>query len=194
MGVAIGILRWQAAVFQKGFHFFSGFLSGKPGISQTFADAVAQSAAGVEGVRRGLENHLHGSVDLPQRLAFQVGDVLAVQKDGAGGHVHQTGDHVDGGGFAAAAVPDDGETLAGEQVKADIFHGGKVRLPLPGEGFGQAADFQDRFHIFTSGAGVRPQEAPWYSLPGDWSGYPRFFRIPRSFHLSAPARCRPWRR
>ena len=26
---------------QKGFHFFSGFLSGKSGISQTFADTVA---------------------------------------------------------------------------------------------------------------------------------------------------------
>ena len=194
MGIAVGIFRGQAAVFQEGFHFFPGFLSGESGVSQAFADTVAQSAAGVKGLRRGLENHLHGSVDLPQRLAFQVGDVLAVQKDGAGGHVHQPGDHVDGGGFAAAAFPDDGEALAGEQVKADIFHGGKVRLPLPGEGFGQAADFQDRFHVFTSGAGARPQGVLWYSLPEDLPEHPRFFRIPRSFRPSVPARCRPWRR
>ena len=45
MGVAIGIFRGQAAVFQEGFHFFPGFLWGKSGVSQAFADTVAQLKA-----------------------------------------------------------------------------------------------------------------------------------------------------
>ena len=41
MRVAAGIFRGQAAVFQEGFYSFPGFLLGKPGISQAFADTVA---------------------------------------------------------------------------------------------------------------------------------------------------------
>ena len=69
------------------------------------------------------------------------------------------GDHVDGGGFAAAAFPDDGQALPGKQVEGDAVDGGKVFLTLPGKDFGQVFYVQNRFHGYLRSLGTAASRA-----------------------------------
>ena len=62
---------------------------------------------------------------------------LAVEQDLAGGHLHQPGDHLHGGGFAGAVRPQVAGDLAGAGRKADVVDGGD-----PGESLANVAKFE----------------------------------------------------
>ena len=159
VGVAVREFRLQAALFQQSLHFFPGLPFGYPGVAQALPDAVPQSPTGVEGFRRGLEHHLQGSVNPAELLALPMGDVLSVQDDVPGVSVCQPGDHIHGGGFAAAAFPDDGQALPGKQAEGDAVDGGKVWLTLPGKDLGQVFYVQNRFHGYLRSLGTAASRA-----------------------------------
>jgi arginyl-tRNA synthetase len=122
-------------------HFLVRFRPAHAAVAQALADAVAQGAARVEGIRRRLEDHLHLAISLAQSFSAQAGDVLAVEQDAALGRIKQAGDHVDHRGLAAAALADQAQALTGIELKADVVHGREIRLPLAGEDFGEIFNF-----------------------------------------------------
>ena len=88
-----------------------------------------------------------------------MGDVLSAQGDSPGGGIHQPGDHIHGGGFAAAAFPDDGQALPGKQVEGNAVDGGKIFLTLPGKDLGQIFYVQNRFHGYLRSLGTAASRA-----------------------------------
>ena len=64
MGLAGGKLRCEAALREQAFDFLLRLCPAHTEVSQAFADAVAQCAARVKGIRRRLEHHLHLAVGL----------------------------------------------------------------------------------------------------------------------------------
>ena len=140
MGIAGGEVSRQAALLQKPCDLCLCFRAASAVIAQALPNPVAQGAAGVEGLRRCLEDHLHLRVDPAQLSAADAGNVIPIQDDFALRRVQKPGDHVDSGGLAAAALSDEAQTFAGHQLKADMIHRGDIRLPLACKYLGEALD------------------------------------------------------
>ena len=66
-----------------------------------------------------------------------MGDFPAIQENAAGGGIQKPGNQVHCRGLSAAAFADDGKAFPGKQFKVNAIDSGKIRLPLPGEGFSQ---------------------------------------------------------
>ena len=113
MGIAIRKVSRKPALSQQPLHFFAGFLPGHPDVSQALPNAVPQGPARVKGICGGLEHHLHFPIDLTKFPAFQMGNIRTIQQNASFCGIQQPGNQVHQGGLAAAAFPDDAQTLAG---------------------------------------------------------------------------------
>ena len=106
MGIAIRKVSRKPALPQQPLHFFTGFLPGHPDVSQTLPNAVTQGPARVKGICGGLEHHLHFPIDLTKFPAFQMGNLLTIEKNLSFCGIQQPGDHIHRSGLAAAAFAD----------------------------------------------------------------------------------------
>ncbi len=68
--------------------------------------------------RIALEHHAHAAF-----FRAQGSDVAALEQDAAMGGLHKAGDHLQGGGLAAAGGPEQGEELAAPDLQAQVFDG-----------------------------------------------------------------------
>ncbi len=107
-------------------------LLGAPFVALGRVDAVEphrrldDGADGVPGVQRRvrvLEDHLEVAAGFPHPSGGPVGDVLAVEQDGAAGGFEQPGDQAARGRLAAAGLADQPQRLAGSDREVDAVDG-----------------------------------------------------------------------
>ena len=102
-----------------------------PWILQALADAVADRRAWVEAGVRVLEDDLHPPPVRLQRGALDLGDVLAIEQDGARRRVDEAQEQPSDRGLAAARLADEAERFAATDLEADAVHGlDEADLPL----------------------------------------------------------------
>ena len=70
MGIAVCVFFFQAASFQKFFHFSPGFGAAYPHISQAFSDSVPERTARIKGFHWHLKYHLNIPL-LPEKASFR---------------------------------------------------------------------------------------------------------------------------
>ena len=164
VGIALCKVRRKSAALQQLPGALARICFGQAVVAHALADAVSERAAGIKGLRRRLKDDLHLFPRGTQGLPFQLRDVQSVEHDGAGGRRCEPGDEMHKRGFAAAALADEAEALARQEVERHVPHGADV-LPAPElKGFGQSADGQDRFRHLSrlpSPAAARRPSAFW---------------------------------
>ena len=80
---------------------------------------------------------------LRELLVRQLGDVSAVDLDGAGRRLEQASDQIEQRAFAVAGTSDDGDQFTLVHGEAHVVDGGETRA-APGEFTGQIIDFKHR--------------------------------------------------
>src|SRR5581483_4484729 len=86
-------------------------------------DDAADGLAGIERGERVLEDHLHVPAPFAEGPALEVGDVLALELDGALRNVVQTHDHASEGGLAAPRLAHEPDGLARVDVEIHAVDG-----------------------------------------------------------------------
>jgi hypothetical protein len=86
------------------------------------ADDLADALAGVQRCVRVLEDDLHVAAQWAQLAGAGVGDVVALERDGAVGWVQQPHDAARERRLAAAGLPNQSERLPGRQPQRDVIH------------------------------------------------------------------------
>ncbi|GAA3093509.1 hypothetical protein GCM10020001_006320 [Nonomuraea salmonea] len=162
LGLPAGELRGVAqrvvGVEADAFHQLLGVrppaaLGGAALVEQRRVEYAFDGVAGIERGERVLEDDLDVAAEAGQGFALGVGDVLAVELQGAFRRVHEFGDHAGGGGLAAAGLADDGQRLAQAYLEADPVHGGELGFRAEraagDEPLGEVRGAQQR-HVATS--------------------------------------------
>jgi hypothetical protein len=70
LGITVCVFFFQAASFQKFFHFSPGFGAAYPHISQAFSDSVPERTARIKGFHWHLKYHLNIPL-LPEKASFR---------------------------------------------------------------------------------------------------------------------------
>ena len=119
---------------------------------ESLADDVEDRHPRVERPERVLEDDLHPAPQRPHVVGVDVGELVAVEHDGAGGRRRQLEDGPAERGLAAAGLADEAEDLAGEDVEVDAVdrvHGADLLAQQPAddrEVLLEPADREQRLH------------------------------------------------
>src|SRR6266540_3120073 len=118
---------------------------------QRLGDDVEDAHAGVEARVGVLEDQLHAASQVPQRLAGDIGDVLALEANGPGSGLQPAQHGASRGGLARSRLAHQPEGLTPADLERDVVHGVDEQLvlsPEPGpphrEMDAQALDLDDR--------------------------------------------------
>ena len=158
-GKALGDVHGQSAHGEELLHP-GGKLLGRHHLvyPQHLGDGVIYRHTGVEGGVGVLEDHLHLGAEPAERIALHVGDVRAVEADGAAGGLIQPENGAGQGGLAAARLAHQTQVFPLEELEGHVVDGLEVALFLPLEHIAgrplQRKPFAQVFHLQQQGTGI----------------------------------------
>ena len=128
-GIAFRRFRGKLHFFQQFRQTKTGFFPAHSLIPKSFQNPGFERLHWIEGILRGLEDHLYFPVNFALPPAFSSEDFLAFQQNAACIRLDQSGDQTGRRAFSASALPDQAKTFPRIQCEADAVHGGKFRFP-----------------------------------------------------------------
>lgn len=124
----------------------------RPMQAQRAFEMIADGLGGVQRTERVLEHHLHIGMILRQPPAFELGDILALEGDGAAGWRIDAGQHTGAGGFARTQFAHQRQGPPGHELERHARKRAQHRLVEKGAAEGEV--LVDTVHL-NNGAACR---------------------------------------